>query len=328
MSRSLTAYFVAVIALLAAIIPSRAQTPRMTVRATADSTTLIMGDRTTVNVEVVKNAHEGVLLNIPEVGASCNGLEMAALHTDSTDLGNGRIQLDYRFTFQAFDPAPVVILPAFSYASQGDTVTSDVLTFKVLPVEIPPVLGNVEQVDSLIINPDAPPVTIEARAFDWVAPWMWIALLAAIALIAAIILVRLYRKNGPRLFIARKPEPPYEKAMRRLNEMKATGMIEKSSPKQFFSEVTDIFRAYLEGRFNIQALEMTSRQIIDEIRRNPEIHLTAGQLEQLLQISDYVKFAAMDPTPDERMLTYKTIREFVESTKPVEENPKKTRAKQ
>lgn len=292
------------------------QQPSMTVTATSDSTSLVMGDRITVNVEVLKNSHPGVLVNMPERGKDYNGMELADCVVDSTDLGNGRIQLVYRMTFQAFDPADILTLPGFAYACGGDTVVSDILTFKVFPVELSPELGDPADVDNLKIHPDEKVVSIPSRWYDYIPDW-WIWVVIGLGVVAlGVVLYLLYKKNGPNIFVHRKPVPPYEMAIASLNKLKEKHLIENGLAKQFYTEATDIWRTYLKGRFDINAMEMTSRQIIAELRDNKEVHLTVAQIEPVLELSDFVKFAALKPTRDDMEKAYGTIYSFVESTRP------------
>lgn len=313
--------------IISSLMIMRAQSPALQVIAKSDSTTLVMGDRVAVTVEVLKNAHGGSLLNMPEKEKDYHGMEMVDCSTDSADLGNSRIQLVYHFTFQAFDPKELLTLPPFQYASQGDTARSDILTFKVLPVDLSPELGNVEDIQSLKVHPDEPVVSIPGRWYDVIPDW-WIWVVIGIAVIALIVvLLLLYKKNGPKIFVARKPTPPYELAIGKLNHLRDKRLAEKGLGKEFYTELTDIWREYLQGRFGINAMEMTSKQILKQLRDNPETHLTVAQLEQVLEISDFVKFAALTPTREEMDRAYNLIYAFVESTRPAPEDDENTKDK-
>lgn len=302
--------------LLSVVFAAFSQEPPMTVTATSDSTSLVMGDRITVNVEVLKNSHPGLLLDMPQRGKDYHGMELADCVVDSTDLGNGRIQLVYRMTFQAFDPADILTLPGFAYACGGDTAVSDILTFKVLPVELSPELGDPADVENLKIHPDEKVVAIPSKWYDYIPDW-WIWVVLALAVVGlGVVVWLLYKKNGPNIFVHRKPIPPYEMAIESLNKLRAKHLIENGLAKQFYTEATDIWRTYLKGRFDINAMEMTSRQIIAELRGNKEVHLTVDQIEPMLQLSDFVKFAALKPTRDEMEKAYGTIYSFVEATRP------------
>lgn len=310
--------------LLAVALQAFSQEPVMTVTATSDSTSLVMGDRTVVTVEVIKNAHPGTLVDMPEKGKDYHGMELADCAVDSTDLGNGRIQLVYRMTFQAFDPADILTLPGFAYACGGDTAVSDILTFKIFPVELSPELGDPADVENLKIHPDEKVVAIPSRWYDYIPDWwIWVVLGLAVAALGVVVYL-LYKKNGPNLFVPRKPVPPYELAISSLNKLREKHLIENGLAKQFYTEATDIWRTYLKGRFDINAMEMTSRQILRELRENKEVHLTVDQIEPMLELSDFVKFAALTPSRDEMEKAYSTIYSFVESTRPepeAEEEP-------
>lgn len=309
----------AIVILWTVALSAQAQQPVMTVTATADSTSLVMGDRTVVNVEVIKNTHEGVLVDMPHKDKDYHGMELADCVVDSTDLGNGRIQLIYRMTFQAFDPADILTLPGFAYASAGDTAVSDILTFKVYPVELSPELGDPADVENLKIHPDEKVVSIPSKWYDYIPDW-WIWVVIGLAVIGlGVVVYYFYKKNGPNIFVSRKPIPPYELAISNLNKLKAKHLIENGLAKQFYTEATDIWRTYLKGRFDINAMEMTSRQIVKELRDNKEVHLTVDQIEPMLELSDFVKFAALTPSRDDMEKAFGIIYSFVESTRPAPE---------
>lgn len=311
-----------IITFILALVPAAAiaqNAPQLTVKSKSDSTTLTMGDRVNVNVEVIKDTHEGALVNMPQKEKDYHGMEMVDCVIDSTDLGNGRTQLIYHFTFQAFDPAELLTLPGFSYAIGTDTVTSDILTFKVLPVELSPELGDPNDVENLKIHPDELVVTIPSKWYDFIPDW-WIWVLVAFAIIGLGVAVYfLLKKHGDTIFTSKKPMPPFELAIFNLKKLKEKHLIENGLAKQFYTEVTDIWRTYLAGRFGINAMEMTSKQILRQLRENKETHLSAAQMENMLQLSDFVKFAAMNPTRDEMVRAYDTIYDFVESTRPSQE---------
>ncbi len=289
----------------------------VSIKASADSTTLVMGDRVTVNVNVVKEGVlSGSLIDLPQRKQDYYGMEMVEATSDTTDLGNGRLEVTYHLVFQAFDPAELLTLPPFRYASGGDTIESDILTFKVYPVELSPQLGDPNDVENLTIHPSEGPQSIPRRWYDAIPNW-WLWVLIAIALIAlGVVLYRLYRKNGKALFTKPKPVPPYELAMQRLSELKDRKLLEKGQTKVYYTDLIDIMRNYLDGRFGINAMEMPSSEILRRLRSNKETHLSAAQIEQVLKLADIVKFAAANPTAQEGQSTLNAITQFLEDTKP------------
>lgn len=288
-----------------------------------DTTTITMGERTTVHVEVLKNGHVGtVLLPFDKTSGenevkTIGGIEIRRIEVDSTDLGNNRIQVRYDLLIQPFEPVDIVI-PPFKYALDKDTFTSNVIALKVLEPEIPK-----EMRDSLYINPLRPPMSIQAEWYDWVPDWFtdyWYFWLSGLLLVAlAVVILILYKKNGKSIFTTRKIVPPYELATHRLNELKRKRLHEQGHNKAYYTELTDILRQYLGGRFKIYALEMTSSQILDEMRANPDTAPYVELLKPMFNIADFVKFAKQQSTTDENIRSFKAVEEFVEDTKPVPE---------
>lgn len=287
------------------------------VRADADSTTIFMGDCASVTVEVLTPSISGHLV-LPKFEEDYYGMELSSFHSDTTDNANGTKRIIYHLSMQGFDPQ-VVTLPGFTYVLDGDSTRSNPLTFKVLPVELSPELGNPEDIENLTIHPEESVVKIQAKWYDFIPGWIiWVLLgLAAVAL--AVVLYLLYKKNGPNIFVPRKPEPPYDKAIRRLDALKASGKITSASSKVYFTELTDILRQYIDGRFGINAMEMTTTDILRSLRQNQETRLTAEQIQQVLSLADFVKFAAVRPPQEDAQKTFNTVYRFVQDTKPAPE---------
>ncbi len=308
----------AVIAVFAlASTAARAQMPAPTIKSSADSAQVMMGDKVIVKLEINKNSHEGALVGLPEKpNSDFYGLELQKITADSTELGNGRVNLVYNLHFQAFEPKEILTLPPFFYAIGTDTIASDVLSFKVLPVELDPSLGNPEDIESLTIHPDASPIEIPMRWYDYVPGWWyWVVIVLALVALGAV-LAMMYKKNGPALFTPKYVPTPYEVAVERMRKLKERRLLEQGQAKAFYTDLIDILRGYLQGRFGINAMEMTSKQILQRVRRTPEIHLTASQMEQVLQLADFVKFAAAVPDADQGLRTFQSVQQFIESTKP------------
>lgn len=121
----------------------------------------------------------------------------------------------------------------------------------------------------------------------------------------------------------RKPIPPYNLAIRDLTQLRDENLCERGEEKQFYTRLTDILRIYLAGRFGINALEMTSTQIMDALRNNEETRNSESMMQQILEIADFVKFAKVRPLPEDNKMAMDSAVAFVEKTKPVEQ-PEKT----
>ncbi|MCM1450878.1 MAG: BatD family protein [Clostridium sp.] len=300
-------------------ICAHAQMPAPTIKSSADSSQVEMGDIINVKLDVVKNSHQGALVGLPEKpNSDYYGLELQSISADSTDLGNGRVNLIYTLRFQAFEPKDLLTLPPFFYAIGEDTLASDVLSFKILPVALDPALGNPEEPETLTIHPDEPPIEIPLRWYDYVPNWWYWALIGIAAIALAVVLALMYKKNGPALFTPKHVPTPYEVAVDRLRKLKERRLLEQGQAKAFYTDLIDTLRGYLQGRFGINAMEMTSKQILQRVKDTPEIHLSASQMRQVLELADFVKFAAAVPDAKQGMNTFSSVSQFIESTKPAE----------
>lgn len=125
-----------------------------------------------------------------------------------------------------------------------------------------------------------------------------------------------FKKEEPKL-------PPHEQAIKELDEIKQQKLWQQGRSKEYYTLITDTLRKYIEDRFGISAMEMTSGEILDLIRKNSEAQSVYDNLRQILQLADFVKFAKMNPLPDENDLSMMNAYLFVNQTK-VEEVPEPT----
>ena len=248
-----------------------------------------------------------MLVDVPETGADYFGIEISDLKIDTIDHGNGRIELDYDYTIQAFDPGTVT-LPPFRYVVGNDTVNSDVVTLKVLEVDLD-TLTDIHPIESV--------VSVPTRWYDVIPDWwLWIFIGVAVAGVIACC-VLLFRKKKGLLSKPVKVTPPYDLAVMRLNDLQAKKLPQSGREKEYYTELTEILRQYLDGRFGINAMEMTSTQIIDTLRHNKETKPGSDLMKQILEIADFVKFAKVRPMPDDNIKAFNSAVKFVEDSKPL-----------
>lgn len=282
-----------------------------TVKAMTDSTQLVQGSRTSLRVEVLQNGLGGTLVDAPEDGTEFEGIEFQALRIDTADLGNNRYQLTYNYTLQAFDPGTVT-LPPFRFANGADTAQSASLTIKVHEVDL----------DSLTdIHPMESTVEVPTKWYDIFPDW-WIWVVVAIAAGALIVIGFLLLKRK-KTFISKPKEvtPPYDLAIQRLQQLQTRNLPGTGREKEYYTELTDILRQYLDGRFGINAMEMSSTQIIDTLRHNKETLPGSDLMKQILEIADFVKFAKVRPLPDDNVRSFNSAMKFVEDSKPLPPAP-------
>lgn len=275
--------------------------------ASIDSTTVIQGSKASLKLELLKSDGDWQLVNAPELEAEYAGIEFQNLTIDTIDHGNGRMEIDYNYAIQAFDPGTMTI-PPFHFAMGDDTIATQAVTLKVLEVDL----------DSLTdIHPMESVVTIPSRWYDFIPNW-WIWVLAGVACIGLIVCaIFFFKRKKANVLKSEKQTPPYELAMMRLTTLQDKKLPQNGLDKEYYTELTDILRQYLEGRFGINALEMTSTQIVDSLRHNKETKPSSDLMKQILEIADFVKFAKVRPLPDDNVKSFNSAIKFVEDSKPV-----------
>lgn len=236
------------------------------------------------------------------------------VYGDTTELGNGLVEMKRALVLQPFDSG-VYTIPPFLLVNGPDTVKSNALTIKVLPVDV----SGMED-----INPLAPAQEFESKWYDFLPDWLtdyWGWYLLALLVIAGGICAYLIltKKVSVNILPQKKQLPPDVVALDKLNALKEAQLWEKGQEKEYYTQLIDILRDYLQGRFGINAMEMTSSQILRALRSNEETRLPQKYMEKVVEIADYVKFAKVRPMPDDNVRSWQNALQFVEETKPAPE---------
>lgn len=283
----------------------------VSVKATLDSAYILMGKQTLLHLEVVKNASTAGQIVLPQGDTLTREVEVIGVQrNDTVDLGNNRVQILHDIIIQSFDSG-LYTLPPILYVAGNDTFRSNELALKVLPVAV----------DSLKTIHDYAGVQEPNTRFydylpDFVTDYWWI--LVVLIVIAAGIWAywKYFRKGEIPLVHKKKETPPYDVAIQELNRLKESHLCERGQEKEYYTRLTDILRVYLDKRFGINAMEMTSSQIVSILSSNNETKGPDKYIRSILEIADFVKFAKVRPLPDDNANVFAWAMQFVEDTKP------------
>ena len=117
--------------------------------------------------------------------------------------------------------------------------------------------------------------------------------------------------------------PGHKTALKKLQTMQDQKAWLSMEIKSYYVELTDVLRIYLYEQFDINALESTSDEIMEDIkviRMDDKIKI---EFKELLQMSDLVKFAKAHPLPEEGESFLTIALNFVNQTKPSEKEKSK-----
>jgi hypothetical protein len=150
---------------------------------------------------------------------------------------------------------------------------------------------------------------------------LWVFL--GLCLLAVLIVFLVFRKKKelkwlPLLKIEKPLLPPHIQALKALDIIKSEKVWRQGKDKEYHSQLTDVARRYIDRRFDINAMEMTSGQILQAIKGKSDADTVFDELKQMLHLADLVKFAKYRPLPDENELSLIHAYLFVNSTMPVQ----------
>ena len=101
----------------------------------------------------------------------------------------------------------------------------------------------------------------------------------------------------------------------RLEELRQQQLWQQGKVKEYYTELTDTVRVYLEEACGIQSTEMTTDQTLDAFHSSPASGSeTEASLRQILQAADMVKFAKSQPQPYQHDLALGQAIDFIKTT--------------
>lgn len=202
------------------------------------------------------------------------------------------------------------IIPAIKFTVNDSDYYSDPIPLFVETVAIDTTKGIYDIYD--IYEVEYP---LTERAADFTKEyWHWFLILALLVVIY--ILYKKYKNRPEEEYIAPKIIiPAHITALETLNQLKKEKGWEQDNRKKYYSQLTDAVRQYLEDRFNIQALEQTTTEIIRDLKFADITKDEKLFLKQILQQADFVKFAKFKPTDEDGLVALDKSFDFVEKTK-------------
>ena len=303
---------------------------RTSVHATIQPAEILIGEQAVINLKVIAPKDQTIYFPVYEKDI-VEGLEVLTMLPSDTLIENNVATMNFRYLVTSFDSTlyHVENIPVFDGT---DTIFSNSFGLKV----ISPVLKdstvayleklNTGQTDSIDFKQlqlyDIKP--IQKPEFVWTdylwVLWIILGVVVLVLLVALIIIMVMRKKNKGYFFTPPVVLPPHVRALKELDKIKQSKIWQQNREKEFYTSVTDVLRKYILERFNINALEMTSSEIIDKVKNNSQIESDSAvdNLQQVLQLADMVKFAKQKPLQDENDLSLMNAFFFVTQTKEVD----------
>ncbi len=301
--------------MLFSFAPQKIAAQSVTVDATIDSLQIMIGEQATIQLQVSLDAKQKAVF--PHFTDSLiKGIEVIEVAKPDTQYlnNNQRLLITQKYIITSFDSA-LYYIPPFSIMVGKQVYKSKSLALKVYSPKVD------------LAHPDQffPQKGVMNPPFMW-SDWAGVIFLSILAIPLMFLIIYFivrYRDNKPIIkHIKIEPKlPPHQLAMKEIERIKTEKVWQKGRSKEYYTELTDTLRTYIQDRFGFNAMEMTSSEIIDKLMEVEAKDIR--DLKELFLTADLVKFAKHDPMMNENDSNLLNAISFINDTKDEESLDKK-----
>lgn len=262
----------------------------------------------TFSVPIQKGQHVDLIYN----KENSDTLELQSTKIDTVQ-NNGKTFLACKQTYMGFIPGVIALGDSVLVRYSADTNETIV---RLQPAEIEILQYQIDTLKTEI--KDIKPLVEEPFSIKEILPLIYL-ILGIVALIVGLYFLVKYLRNRPKedkpQIVQKKQIPPHIKALKSLEDLRLKRLSEQGLKKQYYSELSEIVWIYLEERFSITACEMTTEEILEQMKRCSEISVSDFEnLKKMFDISDLVKFAKYESDDFADKNAWNVSKDFVNNT--------------
>jgi hypothetical protein len=264
-------------------------------------TTSLFGQKVTTSINTTKNkiGAEFKLMLKTEVDTltkvkfpearNFGALEVIQSYKIDTLKKGGRYELIKKYGLTQFDSGKYVV-PKIPILINGVPRFSESINVEVSNVKVDTLKQKMYDIKDI--------AQVESPIGTW---WIYILILLAIAAAGYFIYQYIKKKQNQPKVEEVVFKSPIEKATTLLQQLEKKELWQKGEVKNYYSELTDIARNYIEEEIHIPAMESTTSELIEGLRlaaKQKRLKLsneTVENLEKVLKQADLVKFAKIKP---------------------------------
>ena len=276
------------------------------VRATIDSTSILIGQQINYKIEVLANDGEAVVF--PE-GQTFNPLEVIESYKiDTASSTSARVKLIKRYGLTQFDSGRYVI-PKQKIIIGTKTVETDTFLVEVNNVVLDTVNQGLYDIKPIIELPR-----------DYSKWWKYLLWIIPVLIAIALFLWFLLRRHKKQKE-AEKYVPPFEQAIATLNALDQENYIAQAKYKEYYTVLTDAIRRYYDEKVYDRAMESTTDELIARLEMERDSgHIDFGRetivkLKDIFKRADLIKFARVNPPEGKAQADRLSVEEIVKETK-------------
>ena len=279
----------------------------LSVRASLEPSQILIGEQSKFKIELFQSETDQVSWPIFSDTIATNVSIIEKLAIDTIKTGDGRISIVSEYLVTSYDSGYYYI-PEFVFETTTEKVSTNPLglTVNTVPVN--------EQLDDIKAEKD-----IMSAPFSWIELASWTGMGLAVILIIVIIVLLLMRFvfNKKVKIIPEAPKvviPAHVVALQKLEQIKSDKLWQTGQIKLFYTQLTDVIREYLADAYDINAMELTTDEIVALVKKNKDLDEIRLVLKDMLELSDLVKFAKFVPLENENEASVLNAFMIVEKT--------------
>jgi len=280
-----------------------------------DSSEIYIGDQIKYTITIEQPANLKLTLPLFK-DTLCKNIEiLSGPKVDTLSVQNGRIKIIQKYLITSYDSGLYQLTPVFAETKDAGGMKrfySDYTRLEVLRVKIAPADTTAKIFD--IIRPYKAPVTMGE-----VLPYLLIAVLLGTATWLAFRYIQKHKKAKAGIETIIPTDPAHVIAFRELEKLKNEELWQKGETKKYYTKLTEILRQYLENRFRVYSLELTTAETLEVlVKTGFKKDGAYNNLKTVLTGADLVKFAKYNPVLSENEIHFQNSWNFVLATKEVE----------
>jgi hypothetical protein len=287
----------------------------ISVTASFDTTRILIGDQ--ISFKVMIDQPSDVKLTLPFFRDTLiKNIEiLSGPAIDTTGITGNKIRITEKYLITCYDSGFYRIDPVFAERVDPNGLKryySDYSLLEVARARISPADTSAKIFD--IAAPYRAPLTLGE-----LLPWILLALIVTVIIWLIIKLIKKFKKVKKEDNVPVITEPAHIVAFRELENLKNDKLWECGETKKYYIRLTEIIRQYLENRFGINSLELTTPETLDAlVKTGFKKDESYNKLRSVLTGADLVKFAKYKPAPAENESAFSDSYNFVLVTKVTE----------
>ena len=273
------------------------------ISSSIDSTQIKIGSQFNLTIKAKVNAKDKVVF---PAGKFFGALEILESYPIDTVKNDNQYELIKKYGLTQFDSGRYVIPKLLVKINQKEFRT-DSLSILVNDVKVDTTKQQMYDIKDIIATEEKP-------MSEWWKLLILLVLIIASGFASYFIIKRLQKdKEQKEEFFA----SPIEKAIAYLQNLDKKQLVQRGDVKEYYSEMTDITRTYIEESVHIPAMESTSSELIESLKKaikDKKMFVNREDLEKfsrVLENSDLVKFAKSQPMLFEIETDKKIIDKFL-----------------